>query len=98
MAIAIHDLDELARAHFGLMTREQLLELGDDGWIDRLVEAGVLVRETPSVYRLCGVPRSWEQRALAAVLSARGEALVSHRSAAFLWGLIGTAPGRIDLT
>ena len=67
--------------------------------VHRLAEKGVLTCEAPSVYRVAGVPRTWHGRALCAVLAAGPGAVVSHRSAAFLWGLEGFAsPGRIDIT
>jgi hypothetical protein len=50
------------------------------------------------VYRLAGVPVTWRQRALAACLIAGPGAVVSHRSAAVLWGVSGFRPGRVDIT
>ncbi|MGH9034317.1 MAG: hypothetical protein ACRD0O_01015 [Acidimicrobiia bacterium] len=60
---------------------------------------GRLIREGPRTYRPWGVRRSWELRALAAVLSAKSDALVSHLSGAYLWGLDDCLPpGFIDVT
>ena len=50
----------------------------------------------PNVYRLAGVPESWHQRQLAAVLAAPDSA-ASHRAAAFLWGLLPEVD-RVELT
>jgi hypothetical protein len=50
------------------------------------------------VYRLAGVPVTWEQRALAACLIAGPPAVVSHRSAAVLFGVSGFRPGPLDIT
>jgi hypothetical protein len=68
-------------------------------WVARRVSEGVIVREGPSAYRVAGVRRTFETRAMAAVLSARAPALVSHRSAAYLHGFERMAqPGRVDIT
>lgn len=92
----------LARAstQYGLITAAQGLKIGlSRHALHRLVAKGVLTREAPGVYRFAGAPRSWPGRALAAVLAAGPGAVVSHRSAAYLWGLEGFAPpGRIDIT
>ena len=83
-----------------LVMWNQLVDAGvPSTWIERQVATGRLIREGPRTYRPWGVRRSWELRALAAVLSAKSEAAVSHLSAAFLWGLDGClAPGFIDVT
>ncbi|MDQ3757851.1 MAG: hypothetical protein M3394_08375, partial [Actinomycetota bacterium] len=54
------------------------------GW----VEGGRLERVHAGVYRLAGVPPSWEQDVMAAVLAADGVA--SHRTAARLWDMYDT--------
>ena len=41
---------------------------------------------------------TWKQRALAACLVSGTGAVVSHRSAAVLWGVSGFRPGRIEIT
>ena len=93
-------VDEIGWDQHALVTWNQLVDAGvPSTWIARQVESGRLIREGPRTYRPWGVRRSWELRALAAVLSARSEALVSHRSAAYLWGLDGClAPGFVDVT
>lgn len=53
-----------------------------------MVKTGKLERVRRGVYRLCGVPPTWRSSALAAVLTAGEGAVLSHRSAAALWGLI----------
>jgi very-short-patch-repair endonuclease len=92
----------LARAstQHGLITAAQCRAVNLSRYaVHRLVAQCVLTCEAPGVYRVAGVPRSWHGRALCAVLAAGPGALVSHRSAAFLWGLEGfTAPGRVDIT
>jgi hypothetical protein len=58
----------------------------DDVW--RLVGAGRLLWVRRGVYRLRGVEPTWQSAALAAVLAAGEGAVLSHRSAAVLWGLL----------
>ena len=68
-------------------------------WIARQVEGVIIRRIGPSAYRVAGVRKAFENRAMAAILSARAPALVSHRSAAYLHGFekVGI-PGRVDIT
>lgn len=64
---------------------------------DRAIHAGVLVRVDRNVAALAGTSLTPERRIAAAVLSYGRPCLVSHRSAAFLWGapVRGTDP--VDL-
>ena len=79
---------EVAEAQHSVVSSDQLNACGASGsWITRALRYGVIVRDGPAVYRMGGVPRTFKTRAMAAVLSARGPALVSHRSAAFLHGI-----------
>src|SRR5262249_9693064 len=90
----------LAARQHALVTRRQAIAAGlTADAVARRVRAGLWVVAAPGVSRLAGAPRSWPQRALAAVLSAGPGAVASHRTAAHLWGLDGfAAPGRIDVT
>jgi hypothetical protein len=89
----------LGQGQHSVVTWRQLRRAGvTEDWIDRQVHAGRLIREAPNVYRPWAVRRSWQMRATAAVLSARAPALVSHRSAAYLWGVDEHMPGIIDIT
>jgi very-short-patch-repair endonuclease len=90
----------LAATQHGLITAIQCQEVGlSRSATHRLVAKGTWIREAPGVYRVAGVPRTWEGRALCAALTSGHQALVSHLSAAHLWGLEGfSAPGRIDVT
>ena len=92
----------LARAatQHSLLTLDQCRALGLSGDATRrLVARGTWVRVAPGVLRIHGSPRTWESRALAAVLAAGPEALASHMTAAHIWGLEGFGPpGRIDVT
>ena len=68
--------------------------------IELLATRGTLLRARRGVYRLCGMPLSWHGSALAAVLAAGGQAVLSHGSAVRLWelgGSVGTAEG-IEIT
>ena len=66
--------------------------------IVRRVAAGRWVRLAAGVYRIAGVPVTWKQRALAACLAGGPGAVVSHRSAAVLWGIAGFRPGPLEIT
>jgi hypothetical protein len=93
-------VEEIAWDQHSLVTWNQLIEAGVPAdWIADQVARGRLAREGPRVYRPWGVRRSWELRALAAVLSAKSDALISHFSAAFLYGLDDCLPpGFIEVT
>lgn len=82
-------IDELARAQHGLVTSEQAVRALGPGVKGRWVAAGRLVSVQPSVFRVLGAPETWHQSVLAASLASGG--VVSHRSAAEVWGLIQPA-------
>lgn len=87
-----------ARQH-SLFTRAQALAAGaTDHMIQHRLATGRWVLVTRGVYRLAGVPVTWKQRALAACLISGAGAVVSHRSAAVLWGVSGFRPGPLDIT
>ncbi len=90
----------LASTQHGLISAAQCRTSGlSRGAVHRLVASGRWVPDGPGVYRIAGSPRTWHSRAMAAVLAAEPDALLSHRSAAHLWGLEGFgAPGRIEVT
>jgi hypothetical protein len=68
-------------------------------WIARRAAEGFIIRDGPSIYRIAGTRRTFETRAMAAVLSVRGPVLVSHRSAAYLQGFERVAePASVDIT
>jgi very-short-patch-repair endonuclease len=78
-----------ARVQHGLIERGQALALGiSDRMLGAWVEGGRLEPVHAGVYRVAGVPPSWEQDVMAAVLAADGVA--SHRTAARLWGVYDT--------
>lgn len=86
-----------ARQH-GLLLRSQALAVGTDAMIETRLVSGRWVLVTRGLYRLAGVPVTWKQRALAACLVVGPGAVVSHRSAAVLWGLSGFRPGTVEIT
>ena len=82
-------LHELAASQHGLVTRGQLLELGGrPGTIDDWARRGRLRRVRPGVFSVPGSAGSPTQRLMAAVLAGGEGAVASHRSAAWLWGLL----------
>src|SRR5437763_16824946 len=87
-----------ARSH-GLFSRSDALAAGGTPrMIHNRLACGRWVRVGPGVYRLAGVPVTWEQRGLAACLIAGPPAVVSHRSAAVLLGISGFRPGHLEIT
>lgn len=90
----------LAERQYGVVSRRQLVRMGlRKSAVDRRVRAGRLHLLHPGVYALGHriVPR--EGRWLAAVLRVGEGAVLSHRSAAELWGIRRrTEDGRIDVS
>lgn len=75
-----------ASSQHGLITRQQLIESGRTRhMIQHLVDCGEITRLRPRVYRLTGAPPSWLQSAAAIHLSVP-DAVLSHTTAARLWG------------
>ena len=93
------EVGRLAVAQNGVVTREQLEELGlNDQAIAKRVERGRLHRIHQRVYSL--TPRMMTERGrfMAAVLACGSRAVISHRSAAYLWGLVDCWDEPIDVT
>jgi very-short-patch-repair endonuclease len=81
-----------------MLTRAQLLNAGvHPGTIKRWVNAGRLIRLHRGVYALGHRPPSPHARTMAAVLACGRGAVLSHRSAAKLYGLIPYS-GPIEIT
>ena len=87
-----------ARQHARVLRHDALGCGMTDRMIHSRVAAGRWVLVCRGVYRIAGVPVTWKQRALAACMVSGPEAVVSHRSAAVLWGVSGFRPGAIDIT
>ena len=90
----------LAAEQHSVVNVDDMRKCGADKvWIHRRTDDGFIERIGPSVYRMGGVRPMFENLALAAILSARAPALVSHRGAAYLHGFerIGV-PRSVDIT
>jgi very-short-patch-repair endonuclease len=95
-----HDdsLDALAATQHGVVTRQQLFDLGlPRHAIDDRLGTGRLRRVHAGVYLVRGHALSWPAPLVAACLAAGPQAVASHRAAAFLHGLEGTRP-LVELT
>jgi very-short-patch-repair endonuclease len=89
----------VAGAQKAFVVREQLLAAGfGRGAISHRMQTGWLYRYYPGVF-LVGRPSLEPLGAeMAAVLLHRGHAILSHRSAAWVWGLLDTQPTEVTLT
>lgn len=89
----------LAATQHGLVTRGQLQAAGlGAGAIAHRIRLGRLHRVHRGVYSVGHTLLSGDGRYLAAVLSFRGGAALSHRSAADLWGIRPTSSAGIEVT
>ncbi len=88
-------LDELVQRQHGLVTTEQAVKILGPSRKQRWVAERRILSIQPGVLRMAGAPETWHQSVMAAQLSA--DAIVSHRSAAELWGLIPPA-GYVDIS
>jgi hypothetical protein len=89
----------VARRQHGLVTKDQLADLGLSpkqirGW----TASGRFDRVLPGVLRLAGAPTTREQDLFAAALWGGSDALVSHRSAGELWGFDGVKAAKHEIT
>lgn len=91
-------LDEYTRHHHGLITRAAAARLGvsRSAWY-RAVRSGLIEPVHPNVARMVGTLDTPEQRIAAAVLACPTRALASHRSAAFLWGVLRIEEVPVDI-
>lgn len=86
-------LAELAQAQYGVVSFRQLRRLGfSTGAISRGRSAGRLHRIHRGVYAVGHTNLADHGRCMAAVLACGPRALLSHESAAWLWGLFPTCP------
>ena len=88
-------LDALVQVQHGLVTSDQAIEVLGPSRKQRWVAERRLLSVQPGVLRMAGAPETWHQSLMAAQLSSG--AIVSHRSAAELWGLIPPA-GYVDIS
>jgi uncharacterized protein DUF559 len=93
------EIGGLAGRQHGVVSRAQLIQAGmSKSGIDRRIRAGRLHVLHPRVYAVGHRAVSREGRWLAAVLHGGEEAVLSHRSAAALWGVKrGGEHGRIEI-
>jgi very-short-patch-repair endonuclease len=92
-------LAELARLQYGVVATRQLAALGySAGAVSDAAAAGRLHRVHRGVYAVGHRLIDDYGRCLAAVLHCSPGALLSHGSAAWLWGLYRYPPNRIDVT
>jgi hypothetical protein len=89
----------LAEAQHGLVTRAQLLRIGlGRRALQYRLRTGRLVAVRRGVYAVGHRPATFAARWMAAVLAVGEDAVLSHRSAAALWGLRMTARPQIEVT
>lgn len=87
----------LARRQLAVFTYDQAILVGLSPYaLSRRVRSGEFERLHRGVFRLSGIPDSWEQRLLAACLLTKG--IASHRSAALLLELDGVARAPIEVS
>jgi predicted transcriptional regulator of viral defense system len=93
------EVGQLAVAQNGAVTLEQLEGLGlSRSAIHQREEAGRLHRIHQRVYSLTPEVMTEQGRFMAAVLACGPDAVLSHRSAAYLWGLVDTWEKPLDVT
>jgi len=90
---------QVSGRHEGVITTDELVEAGlSRKGIQKRTERGALHRLYPGVYAvgnpLIGLRGKW----LAAVRACGPGAVLSHRDAAMLWGLLGSTRRQIDVT
>jgi very-short-patch-repair endonuclease len=92
-------IEPLARRQHGVVARRQLLEAGlGANSIDRALASGWLRLLHRGVYGSGGQPSGTLTRWMAAVLAGGAEAVLSHRSAGELWGLLEPIEGPVHVT
>jgi very-short-patch-repair endonuclease len=85
--------------HDGLITRLEASQLGvTPGHIDRCLHGGIWERVYPGVYHLVGCPMGSLTQLRAAVLLGGAGTAVSHRAAAWLWGLRDNLGAELTIT
>lgn len=98
-ADAVHELVALSPDQLGLVARRQLELRGvTRSAIRNLVATNRVVEEDAGVFRVNGAPMGDRVRARGATLAAGPSAMLSHSSAAALWGLPGYRVAPIHLT
>jgi hypothetical protein len=90
----------LARRQYGFITWRQALQAGlSPAVIARLVAEGHWRQVGGGLYQVNGVAPCWRGRLMSACLRGGEGAVISHRSAAALWGIEGFGPpSTVDIT
>jgi hypothetical protein len=92
-------LAELAERQHGVVSARQLLNLGyTRNAISRAKTSGRLRHLCRGVYAVGHRQATWHSHCLAEVLSCGTDAVASHLSAAWVWGLIRYRPDVLDVT
>lgn len=92
-------LARLAAQRYGVFTRAEALRSGaTSNMIARRFADGRWERLRRGVYRLAGVPSSWSQSLVSAVLAGGDGAGASHRSAAAVWRFPRFEPGVVEIS
>ncbi len=90
---------EFAQRQHGVVTRRQLFALGlSRHAVDNRIARDLLQPVFPGVYVLGGRPVTADGRRMAAVLACGPGAVLSHRSAARLWGVFPYEASRIEVS
>src|SRR5947209_7932124 len=90
-------LMELARRQLGLVTRAQALQLVTKDELHGLAARGFILQRRRAVSAVAGMPATYDQTVLAALLAADESAWLSHRTAAKIHGLRVPPPDEIDV-
>jgi hypothetical protein len=94
-----HELAELAERQHGVVAARQLVQLGySRNAIAYGKASGRLRHLHRGVYAVGHRSVTWHSRCLAAVLSCGSNGVASHRSAAWVWGLIRYRPDAFDVS
>jgi hypothetical protein len=90
---------EVATRQHGVVSRAQLREIGwSRSQIQRRIESGYLRRLHHGIYAVGHASLSMRSKWMAAVLFAGPTAVLSHRSAAALWGLSSISDGSVEVS
>jgi Transcriptional regulator, AbiEi antitoxin len=92
-------LAKRAGAQYGVVTHAQLLELGfSKSSVGRLLSAGRLHRVHRGVYAVGHPALTRHGGCMAAILACGDEAVLSHQSAGWLWGLVPEYSALVEIT
>jgi len=91
-------LNVQALSQFGLLTRQQLLSHGVSArFVEWRLSSKRWVAVFPGVYLTSPGRNDWSVRSMAAVLHVDEDAVLSHASAAFSYGLRRSPPDRVEI-